>query len=241
MSEEVSTGASAEPQAQVSEFGFKHLGLRTWVATEDNLCEALKSWGSHVRQAGSRYQNYDLEILDCANLPLGRYEIKALHRNGKSFDRRFKVGSRSEKIYGKRDAEIKAAALVLDDYIDWVFKEPDRAVQRNEYSADANLQWILNLKNQAFERKHGKNFIKDFIENIKPFHDWHYAYPFKINKLSRPVTSKEICEGYSDIQGIFLVLEDNYTLIRHDEFAKFIEFDSASSEGIKLRYTGKLL
>lgn len=188
--------------------------------SEQAILDMLNICGCKVEAAGSRFERYDLKILqDEKNLIYGKYEIKSLSKSGNSFDRRFKIGSRSEDVYGYYDAIIKSIALPLHD---------------KELTDEQR-----NLVNQAIKRKHGKNFYENFSkilndESLKIDKNLIEKYHnFKINDC-------DISFAFSDIDGIFIVAGTNYTLIHPYYFKSLIQFDSVSCEGVKLRYTGDL-
>ena len=200
--------------------------------------------------AGRRGQDYDLEItgrvrsgvdpyLRAVGLSPGRYEVKALWRKNErcSFDRRFKVGHRGERIYGKRDAEIKSFALAQENYIESIL---DNTVQENDPPLSSNrcTQYtteIHDFVDLALERKHSKRFN----ERLKRIAQASLLVPSLSTHarmiLAGGVQATDIVKGFSDIEGIFVVAGDIYTLITKDEMADHLAFDSASSEGLRIR------
>lgn len=210
--------------------------------------------GVDIKNAGARGQDYDLEIfsklkcdpyLSIHGLTAGKYEIKSLWRKNDNckFDRRFKAGRRGERIYGKRDAQIKSFALALENEIDDII---DNSVLEEHSIRDG--EWVTNFVNethdfinQALERKHSKKFEERIMRLAKA----SLAIPkLRLQAaaiLTEPVNSSNIIAGFDNIEGIFVVADRHYTLINKAEMPKFLIFDSASSEGPKIRYQGCIL
>ncbi len=198
--------------------------------------------GCNIVCAGKRTQSYDVEILSSGyatyreynnnpflafvGLKPGKYEIKSLWRKNENrkFDRRFKVGQRGEKIYGKRDAEIKSFAIGLDQMID---------------SGDFGLEFVEQAHSfidQAFERRHSKEFNERILRLAKASLMIPSITKQAQTVLDGGITGADIMKGFSDIEGIFIIAGPIYTLVKREEIPKFLVFNSASSEGPKLTY-----
>lgn len=242
---EASTGASADGTAPASDLppGWSRLlpappDIAPLVTNEQLVAHTLSESGFLIRQAGSRYESFDLEIVQdpAGELAPGRYEVKTLSRSGSSFDRRFKVGSRSERIYGRRDAEIKAAAMEAED----LMESPGWYYQLSVVDVD-ELHRTIDM---ALARRHGKKFDESFTHALTAITRVRLplGMPYRmIDKFIKgSVTNRNIAEGFSDIAGIFIVAGANYTLVKAGELTRFISFDSVSAEGVKLRYNGRV-
>jgi len=227
-----STGASTE----VPESGWRSLrdsypnGAK-FGNREDQLVNTLFNEGLGVIQTGSRNQSHDLMISSgTPEIPEGVYEVKSLYRRNENcrFDRRFKTGRRGEDIYGRRDAEIKAAALDIENYLD--------------HGVTSGLQFIESahrLIDEALNRKHSKDFLARFTLLAEAYSDtWMLSSADRF--LLGGVSNSDILKGFSGLDGIFLLAGPMYVLVKPKEFSKFIAFDSVSSEGVKLRYTGMI-
>lgn len=240
-------------------FGWQFLDdLESYRDTEIRVVDALTRMGALVKHAGDRSQSYDLEIfsrlenkafgvkdpfLGFAGLFAGRYEVKKLYRpkHGRSFDPRFKVGTRGEKIYGKTDAQIKSFAQALE-------REMDNIIDHSigpEMKAEPGTVWratveVHEMVDRAIERKHSKDFIRRLTIMAKSALSIPNLTVAAHAFLSGGVQAADIHAGFEDIEGIFLVAGANYTLVSKGEFRQFLAFDSASSEGPKLRFTGRI-
>ena len=210
---------------------------------------------NYIHPAGDRTQSFDLQIssrlhtdpfLSAVGLPAGKYEVKSLWRrsDGGSFDRRFKVGQRGERIYGRRDTEIKAFAQALEDEIDNIVEhsvDPGKDEYGRSYprakagTVTRTVEDIHGLVDLAMERKHSKAFMERILRLARA--------SLSIPRLTIPahrvitggVQGPDIMKGFDDIEGIFVVAGPMYTLITRTEMPEFLAFDSASSEGPKLR------
>ncbi len=201
--------------------------------------------GFGVVQAGGRHRSYDLEIVDvphwAAAVPWqpgpGRYEVKALHRPRAraKFDPRFKVGARGGRMYGRRDAETKAAALELERNLD---ADPPDGIGP---IAVAGVALVHELFDRALEGRHSRRFVKDF-RSMCEFHamDPSRHCPAVREYLRGSVTGAEIVKGYCDLDGLFVIAGDTYTLVSRAEMSSRIALDSVGSEGVKLRYLGQI-
>lgn len=205
---------------------------------------------------GNRQQSHDLEIhskitrpdyedpyLRFAGLSPGKYEVKSLWRRSEtqSFDRRFKVGRRGERLYGRRDAEIKSFASGLEDEIDAIIQNFVDEGRVAKTSKDAMTRFVTETHafiSDAFERRHSKAFN----ERIERLATASLSIPTLTVRahsvLNGGVQGPDIVRGFDDIQGIFIVAGPMYTLITRTEMPQFLTFDSASSEGPKLRFVG---
>lgn len=183
---------------------------------------------------GTRNVSYDIVIpTENPHVEPGRYEVKSLWRRsaGSSFDRRFKLGRRGEQIYGRRDSLIKEFALCLERNL-LEISQVCPAEDRDEFMASAR-----DFINRAIERRHSKSFC----ERLDRLARAALAIPsmnfIGTNVLSHKIEWSDIANGFNDIMGIFIVAGPIYTLVRNDEFKNFLAFDSASSEGPKLKFT----
>lgn len=158
----------------------------------------------------------------------GKYEVKRLHRKTltSAFDRRFKVGQRGEKLYGRRDAEIKGFALALERFLD----ECTWGVQ----AVDEVHQFV----DQAMQRKHGKKFHDRLLRLAKAGLNISSLMLSATDVLRGGVRDADIQAGFSNLSGIFIIAGDIYTLVKPSEYKQFIRFDSACAEGPKLSYQG---
>lgn len=195
---------------------------------EEQVCQAIRSLGALALATAGRNNSHDLEVtLGINHVDPGYYEVKRLYlRDGKYLDRRFKAGQRGERIYGRRDAEIKGFATALEDYLD-------------------SCLWGLNAVEEthafidkALLRKHGKKFQERLIRLANA--------GAKIPTLSRVsnavlqggVRPQDIEAGFSSLSGIFIIAGTIYTLVKPKEYKSLIGFDSGSAEGPKLTYQG---
>ncbi len=199
------------------------------MSDEELVSECLwKTLGVRSTVAGSRYQSYDVEVtLGIDGVEPGWYEIKRLYKTkGGSFDRRFKVGQRGERMYGRRDAEIKSFAMGLEDFLDkctW-------GVQAVEDTHD--------FIDQALLRKHGKKFNERLTRLARAGLQIPDLMFRATAVLTGGVRTSDILAGFSNLKGIFVIAGDIYTLVKPIEYSEFIGFDSASAEGPKLTYQG---
>lgn len=230
-------GDQEESQDLVSEtlFGWQPIShLLNDSSDEEKVGWTLFSHGIKLEIAGKRNQSYDIKIINNNNKKLiknGLYEVKKLWKSDKAtkFDRRFKVGTRGEKIYGRRDAEIKAFCLALENAMDTL----DLSV--------AQVDFFHKTIDSGISRKHSKSFSEDLelcwqiLEHKKVLLD--HVEVIKNNQI----TISDIQRGFDNIDGIFVIAGPMYTLITKAEFPKFLEFDSASVEGPKLRLAKSLV
>lgn len=220
---------------------------------EDAVAHALISLGMFVGRAGDRSQSYDLEILECSsctqnrecrihkskNINPGKYEIKSLWRKNdrSAFDRRFKIGTRGEEMYGRRDASIKSFALQLEKEIDFIL-EANVKHQNRDFNNLTFVSEAHSFIDSALIRKHSKSF-EDRLWRLCTaslgIPAMNYA---AATVLNNSIENADIVRSFNGIEGIFIVAGPIFTLVRVDEFARFITFDSASSEGAKLRFKG---
>ncbi len=178
--------------------------------------------------AGSRHQSYDLEVLlGIDHVEPGLYEVKRLYKTKSgSFDRRFKVGQRGERIYGRRDAEIKSFAIALEDFLDECLWSVEAVVATHEFI------------DQALLRKHGKRFHERLLKLANRGLQIPSLMFRAKDVIQGGVRTNEISAGFSNLKGIFIIAGDIYTLVKPTEYKEFIGFDSASAEGPKLTYQG---
>ena len=205
-------------------------------------------YGLDIEPAGARTQSYDLRVkitngpfARIAGLETGNYEVKSLWRRNDNcvFDRRFKVGQRGERIYGLRDARIKAFVMGLDSEIDAIIensvaypiggRKPDEMRVFFEESVD--------FIRQAVERRHSKAFEVRLDRLARVCQIIPTMTALARGVLNSAVQPIDIARGFADVEGIFITAGPIYTLVAKDEFEGFLAFDSASSEGPKIRYT----
>lgn len=208
-----------------------------------------------VTWTGQRKNSYDLEVVDdddyllaeyarFIGVPPGRYEVKSLWRRSPrtAFDPRFKAGRRGETIYGRYDADVKSFAIALDECIDHVLEDSlaEPRGERLPHELSEFVGQVHCLIDDAFMRRHSRSFS----ERLRRIAKSSLMIPTMSHRarsvLRSTVQAADIVRGFADCQGIFLVAGTNYTLVRLHEIEKFIAVDSASSEGLKLRYTQKI-
>lgn len=206
-------------------------------------------YGVPVKPAGERVQSHDLEIegpqtafLRIQGLRPGKYEIKSLWRKNEccKFDRRFKVGMRGEKIYGRRDLEIKAFAEALETEVDSVLEHSLTSTKMRPGPGEL-IRFVIDVfdfVDLAMERKHSKRFDERLRRLAKaslgiPRITARAHFAFHGN-----VQGHDIVRGFDDIEGIFVVAGPTYTLVTRKEISDFLSFDSSSAEGPKIRFTG---
>lgn len=246
------TGVQGGPPAPVSDvprFGWRDLFPILTVDSEKRVAVTLRTkYGLDIEDAGARNQSYDLRIklIDgpfarVAGLETGNYEIKSLwRRNGNCvFDRRFKAGQRGERIYGLRDSRIKAFAMGLDAEIDSVIANSVRhpTAGRSPSEMRSFFEETVDFIQQATERRHSKDFEARLMRLARICQVIPTMTALSRGVLNSPVGTPDIVNGYRDLEGIFVVAGPIYTLVTVKEIARFLAFDSASSEGPKLRYT----
>lgn len=197
---------------------------------------------STVRHAGNRNQSYDIEILDddaSDVLAPGLYEVKSLWRRNDTsrFDRRFKVGTRGEEIYGRRDSQIKSFALAFEDEL----------IELMEGNVRNGIDTINNVKfveksfafiDDALGRKHSKCFEAKLNRVASAAIHLPSLRTQAEDIISGGIGPADIVRGFRNIQGVFVVAGHKYTLVTQAEMASMFAFDSASSEGPKLRMLG---
>ncbi len=201
-----------------------------------------------IIQAGERGQSFDIEIISGSQIEPGRYEVKSLWRKNDNckFDRRFKCGQRGEKIYGRRDAEIKSFALALDAHVDVGLSEalePEMFRHHLSMGPQPIMTWVDEMHDfvdKALARQHSKSFH----EKLMRWGRSALLSPMLFSRaqaiVSGGISSVDIMRGFSGLKGIFIVAGHNYSLVRPDEFDQFLAFDSASAEGPKLVFLGVL-
>lgn len=195
-------------------------------------------------------QSHDLEVtLGIVDVPPGFYEVKRLHlQKGRYVDRRFKAGTRGEKIYGRRDAEIKSFATALEDYLDHAWDPVMMHDQKSSWAGvqrEPGPQWgveavtdLHDFIDQALLRKHGKKFHERLLRLAKASKEIPTLLVPAWNVLNGGVRGKDIEAGFASLSGIFVIADHIYTLVKPSEYTSFIGFDSASAEGPKLTYQG---
>jgi hypothetical protein len=252
----LSIGDPDGSQAPASKTGFGWRKLEDYsghAEAEDRVGKALiDDFSVYVTRAGDRTQSYDLEVTipngpgrrsSARRLPTGLisglYEVKSLWRRNErsAFDRRFKVGTRGETIYGRRDSQIKAFALTLESEMEQVYLEL-RAKGDHLWSNTEFVEFSHQMIDHAMARRHSKwfndqlGFLTDRLKDIPVIAREAKAV------LSGGISTDDIFRGFSDIQGIFVVAGPIYTLVTKAEMGNFLSFDSASSEGPKIRMLG---
>lgn len=251
---EASTGASTQQAS--AELPSPRLGwheIRSFPVDENDegvLADYLMLRNYAVQRAGGRHQRYDLEIVHTSwvtpgtyeerPIPMitsGRYEVKSLPRRKKvthAWDRRFKAGSRGHYIYGRRDAEVKAFALDLEELIGdgtfpvSTFKQPGMSITEVHDLIDACLQG-----------RHSKKLMAQLTLLAEVYED-DYGVMSATRLLRGRVGPTDILGAFSDLDGIFVVAGAYFTLIAKDEIPDFLIVDSASVEGVKLKYVGHI-
>jgi hypothetical protein len=220
--------------------------IQRGINDEVRVTRTLVQYGFRAIARGGRRESFDLEVLEApSHWPVelgprvGRFEVKKLSRSGKTrWDPRFKTsGARGSRIYGRHSALIKAAALELEDnlrYLDldqWTNEETDYG--------DVHRCFRMMLED-AFSDRHSHRFRNAFdavCRDVSP--KWHLPY---VNRyLNSPLTIDKIMSGYSDLDGLFIIRGDTYTLIKRDEISQRIAFDSFGSEGLKLRISSVIV
>lgn len=184
--------------------------------------------GARALSTGGRNQSHDLEVtLGIDHIPPGHYEVKRLYvRNGKYVDRRFKAGQRGERIYGRRDAEIKGFAIALEDYLDTCLWGVEAVTDTHAFI------------DQALLRKHGKRFHERLLRLAKAASEIPSLTAPAFRALNGTVRPQDIEAGFSSLSGIFIIADHIYTLVKPTEYTRFIGFDSAGAEGPKLSFQG---
>jgi hypothetical protein len=234
-------------------FGWRKLDPYTGHAeAEERVGESLIGlFGVFVTHAGDRTQSHDLEVsgvscrqsrYDRGGLAAGLYEVKSLWRKNErsSFDRRFKVGTRGERIYGRRDSQIKAFAVALEDELEHVLESN---VRESKTTFGRNTDFVESAHafiDQAMGRRHSKAFEERLMRLARASLNVPRLTVRAQALLDGAITNADVLRGFSDIQGIFVVAGDLFTLVTKGEFGSFIGFDSASSEGPKLRLIGEI-
>lgn len=203
-----------------------------------------------VKRAGERTQSHDLEIKNSVyarvfGLSEGKYEVKGLWRRNESsvFDRRFKLGRRGETVYGRRDAAVKAFALGLESEIDDILEHSvfvDRNISAGS-GPDALRRFVDDTHDfidRALTRRHSKSFVVRLERLARSSLGIPKLTDAARRVLSSAVQGPDIMAGFADIAGVFFAAGPIYTLVSHDEIPHFLFFDSASSEGPRLRFEG---
>ncbi|HEU5118646.1 MAG TPA: hypothetical protein VFT74_18760 [Isosphaeraceae bacterium] len=204
-----------------------------------------------VVQGGSRGQSYDLSIPDqgdrtylrAVGLEAGKYEVKSLWRKseGRAFDRRFKVGQRGERIYGRRDSEIKAFALSLEEQVDSVL---EHAVSGYPKAAPGSVTSFVDETHEFVDLAMSRRHSKSFMARLERLARASLSIPAMLTRahavVHGGVQAHDIVRGFDDLEGIFIVAGPIYTLVTKAEMPRFLAFDSASSEGPKLRWAGPI-
>jgi len=263
-----STGVRADDSGLATEepkYGWRE--LRQLAGEDDPECHITwtlsTNYGVEVTRNGSRNESYDLTIGDYGyskytgienpflaqvGLSPGRYEVKSLWRKseGRKFDRRIKVGRRGERIYGRRDAAVKSFALELDAFLEeFIDGERDIEIEGPRVNGTVGRLSVVALEifefvDQALERRHSKSFD----ERMRRLAQAAFVVPSLRVPAQRALTveicGSDILNGFEDLQGIFVVAGDHYTLVSQREISTFFAFDSASSEGLRLRFLGKI-
>ena len=206
----------------------------------------ISNFGVFVTHAGDRNQSHDIEVADIAfrrpdyDEPLspGLYEVKSLwRRDGSSvFDRRFKAGTRGERIYGRRDSEIKAFALTLESLTESIIADKVASGLLGHRSENMDLvEEIHAFVDDAISRRHSKKFEMRLMRLAQRAFNMANLSSQAQSVIDNPVQAHDIVRGFDDIQGIFIVAGPLFTLVTKAEMRDFLAFDSASSEGPKIR------
>lgn len=234
--------------SSIPTFGWQRLHAQPSVRDPEELVgiSLIRDFGVYVSRAGSRAVSYDLEVLGRTlgrphrsdPLRIGRYEVKSLWRRDahSSFDPRFKVGTRGETIYGRRDSAIKAFAVQIEDRLDEIVSVHIDETARTPCAAQTheNMRFVENAHrfiDDALARRHSKDFSArlDVMLRIAE----HVGI---VRGVTIPhILDEDIRRGFDGIEGIFIVAGPMYTLVTKDEMGDLLAFDSASSEGPKLR------
>lgn len=158
----------------------------------------------------------------------GFYEVKKLHirPGGKSVDRRFKAGQRGERIYGRRDAEIKGFAMAMENFLDTCL-----------WGVQAVTD-VHDFVDMALQRRHGKKFNERLLRWANAATDIPTLVKYAFPVVKGGVTPQDVAQGFASLRGIFIIAGHSYTLVKPSEYTRFIGFDSASAEGPKLSYQG---
>lgn len=218
---------------------------------EDVVAHTLRvRYGLDVLPAGERSQSYDLELTwaqrsfsRIAGLEPGKYEVKSLWRKNenRSFDPRFKVGQRGERIYGYRDSLIKSFAVALERQIDYVLEHAVKYGPRHGRYEKGELTTFVeetqDFIEQATQRRHSKSFSDRLERLARVSQHIPTMLPIARTVLYNRVQASDIVNGFSDLEGIFVVAGPMYTMVTKAEMPELLSFDSVSSEGLKLRYT----
>lgn len=247
--------AGSPALASKAGFGWRKLDAYSGHAeAEDRVGKALiDDFAVYVTKAGDRTQSYDLEVTvpngsgwghrNVRRLPdglvSGLYEVKSLWRKNErsAFDRRFKVGTRGETIYGRRDAQVKAFALTLEDRVEEIFSDLQR-VGGHPWTNRTFVEFCHEMIDHAMARRHSKwfndqlGFLAGHLTGVPLISRQAQAV------ISGGITEADILRGFSDIEGIFVVAGPLYTLVTKAEMGRLLSFDSASSEGPKIRMLG---
>ncbi len=213
-----------------TKFGWHRLQVPRWdlESDEEKVSYSVNQLGAQSVPTAGRYNSHDLEVTaGAAGIDPGFYEVKRLHdKDGKYVDRRFKVGQRGELIYGRRDAEIKSFASALENFLDTCNWGREAIEQTHEFI------------DQAFQRKHGKKFQERLSRLASASASIPALTATAQAAVFGAVGSKEIEAGFSGLKGIFIIADHIYTLVKPNEYVRFIGFDGASAEGPKLTYAG---
>ena len=219
------------------EFGWRKLATlpNQHVSDEECICESIDRLGNRSKPTGTRYQSHDLEVTLGGFIVPGFYEVKRLHlREGKYVDRRFKVGRRGERMYGRRDAEIKSFATALEDFLDGVWDSPHPAIHWGKKEVE-DMHSFIDL---ALQRKHGKKFHDRLLRLADACNSIPTMLKQSLSVSRGSVRPQDIEAGFAGLSGIFIIAGHIYTLVKPKEYKSFIGFDSASAEGPKLTYQG---
>lgn len=218
-----------------------HKGAEEAVA----LC-LIKDLGLFVTRAGERNQSHDIEVSgisrrryrgDSLIVNPGLYEVKMLWRRSDrhAFDRRFKAGTRGERIYGRRDSSIKSFALSLE-------REIDSIIESNTHDPKgSSLEFVEQAHgfiDDAMARRHSKGFTRRLERLARASLLIPNLSQQARAVLDSTVQGHDIAQGFGDLEGIFIVAGPKYTLVTKAEMASMLSLDSASSEGPKIRLHG---
>jgi hypothetical protein len=211
-------------------------------SSEDVLIDHLVLNNYAVEKAGGRNQRYDLEVLNTRwvkahsvpQIAPGRYEVKKLYRRSRSssIDRRIKVGSRGEAIYGRYDALIKSLALSIEELID-----------DNWNGGVKQLEDLAAAIDDALSRRHSHDFFRRFCLLAEAYEDVFGLKSATAFLEHGGIQGSDIIRGFSDIDGVFVMVSgaagDYFTLVSREELPRLFTFDSVSVEGVKLRFQGE--
>lgn len=135
-------------------------------------------------------------------------------------------------MYGRTDALIKAAALEIERIPHLRIVVPE-----GRYRELETTEIFHRILDDAIENRHSHRFQEAFPVMCRLVAACHHV-PAVEEYLRSQFTGEKIVSGYSDLNGLFIIRGDTYTLIKRDKIPLHIGFDSFSCEGLKLRVLG---